>query len=266
MPGRNDSRPIVIKRRKIVVAGAKAGGRWLASLVDVFTAMMAFFLMMWLLGNTTEDQRRGLADHFSPTIPILRVSGGGDGADRGFEILSQGQVQVDTAPPSDADPALETTMQAVETILHEALAAQGEHPDAIRHMAMQITEAGLQIEIFDLENSPLFEPGTDTPTAMMRLLARVLANALTIAPNAITLDGHVRAHAIVEREDRAWPLSVARPQVLHRLLKEAGVEPLRFRRLTGHGDRVPVMGNPVAPRNNRIELVLLRPTANARGR
>src|SRR6056297_3669847 len=78
-PGDNTA-PVIIKRKKIVAGGGHHGGAWKVAYADFVTAMMAFFMLMWLLNATTEKQRKGIADYFNPTIPLNRVSGGGDGA------------------------------------------------------------------------------------------------------------------------------------------------------------------------------------------
>ena len=80
--------PIIVKRKK-VIAGGHHGGAWKVAYADFVTAMMAFFLLMWLLGATNEKQRKGIADYFNPTIPVNKVSGGGDGAFGGDSIFSQ---------------------------------------------------------------------------------------------------------------------------------------------------------------------------------
>ena len=80
--------PIIIKRKKVIAAGHH-GGAWKVAYADFVTAMMAFFLLMWLLGATTEKQRKGIADYFNPTIPVNKVSGGGDGAFGGDSIFSE---------------------------------------------------------------------------------------------------------------------------------------------------------------------------------
>ena len=80
MGAQSNLAPVIIKRKKKVVGGGHHGGAWKVAYADFVTAMMAFFMMMWLLNATTEQQRQGLADYFSPTIPINRVSGGGDGS------------------------------------------------------------------------------------------------------------------------------------------------------------------------------------------
>src|SRR6056297_2396915 len=89
MTSENQQRPIIIKRKKVVGGGGHHGGAWKVAYADFVTAMMAFFMLMWLLNATTEQQRKGLADHFSPTIPINRMSGGGSGAFGGDNIFTE---------------------------------------------------------------------------------------------------------------------------------------------------------------------------------
>ena len=80
--------PLVIKRKKIIAGGGHHGGAWKVAYADFVTAMMAFFMLMWLLNATTEKQRKVIADYFNPTIPVNRISGGGDGMFGGDSIFS----------------------------------------------------------------------------------------------------------------------------------------------------------------------------------
>ena len=89
MDARSNAAPVIIKRKKIVSGGGHHGGAWKVAYADFVTAMMAFFLLMWLLGATTEKQRKGIADYFSPTVPVNRVSGGGSGAFGGDTVFSE---------------------------------------------------------------------------------------------------------------------------------------------------------------------------------
>ena len=88
MAANEEQRPIIIKRKKVSGGGGHHGGAWKVAYADFVTAMMAFFLLMWLLNATTEDQRKGLADYFTPSIPISRTSAGGAGMLAGVTIFS----------------------------------------------------------------------------------------------------------------------------------------------------------------------------------
>ncbi|MEY4871299.1 MAG: hypothetical protein RLZZ563_629, partial [Pseudomonadota bacterium] len=101
MAGPGNAAPVIIKRKKVIAGGGHHGGAWKVAYADFVTAMMAFFMLMWLLNATTEKQRKGLADYFSPTIPVNRISGGGDGSFGGDSVLSeQTMAQNGTGVPS----------------------------------------------------------------------------------------------------------------------------------------------------------------------
>ncbi len=85
----NNAAPVIIKRKKVVGGGGHHGGAWKVAYADFVTAMMAFFLLMWLLNATTEKQRKGLSDYFNPTIPVTRASGGGDGMMGGDSMFAE---------------------------------------------------------------------------------------------------------------------------------------------------------------------------------
>lgn len=89
MGAQANAAPVIIKKKKVSGGGGHHGGAWKVAYADFVTAMMAFFMLMWLLNATTEQQRKGIADYFSPTIPINRVSGGGNGAFSGESIFSE---------------------------------------------------------------------------------------------------------------------------------------------------------------------------------
>ena len=89
MAGPGNAALTVIKRKKVVQGGGHHGGAWKVAYADFVTAMMAFFMLMWLLNATTEKQRKGIADYFNPTIPVNRISGGGNGAFGGDSVLSE---------------------------------------------------------------------------------------------------------------------------------------------------------------------------------
>jgi len=272
--------PVIIKRKKVIVAGGHHGGAWKVAYADFVTAMMAFFMLMWLLNATTEKQRKGLADYFNPTIPVNRISGGGDGSFGGDNIFSEdtltqsgtggttrntsdqqqarGENGVDTATQrqDNAD-----TTKALKKVQDQLLGRSGESMvsnDGMRHIVTRVTDLGLIVELFDTPGSPLFEPGTDTPTDTMRELSAMIAGVFGLVKNQIAVNGFVRAHPLVLRRDPSWDLSMRRAQATRELIESDGVVAGRVQRVTGYADHKLAARDPMAVRNNRLELILLR--------
>ncbi len=269
-------RPIIIKRKKVVAGGGHHGGAWKVAYADFVTAMMAFFMLMWLLNATTETQRKGLADYFSPTIAVARVSGGGDGAFSGDSLMSEktlsqsgsgGFVDLDLnvesgtsedASVGNAELTDEELLKAVQAGLAgkggESLVAEM----ALEHIITRVTNEGVVIEIFDIEDDPLFEPETDRPTEILREIAKLLSDTLMIVENRVSFAGHSRTYSQVQINNPAWDLSVDRAHVMRELLEANSLPPERVERVIGYGQQKPLLSNTMAFRNNRLEIVLLR--------
>lgn len=268
--------PVIIKKVKKVVGGGHHGGAWKVAYADFVTAMMAFFLLMWLLNATTEQQRKGIADYFSPTVPVARVSGGGEGSFGGDSIFSQetlaqngtGGMQGEssqtgdrTSTGSEEDAQDDAESQALAAIEEALTGRSGESMVselAQRHIVTRLTDEGLVIELFDLPNEPLFALNTGSPSQVMVELAGMMARAFTLVENGVAITGHMRAQPVVLESNPIWRLTSERAQITRQLLEAAGLKATRIHRVTGHADRKPVASNPMAVRNNRIELVLLR--------
>ena len=148
------------------------------------------------------------------------------------------------------------------TSLEEELLGRGGESlvsnEALKHIITRVTDEGLIIELFATDGVPLFTEGTDKPTPLLRDLARMIARVTGKVTNDAALGGHIRAHPVVLANNPVWELSGARADRMRRLLQASGMEPERMRRVTGHADRQPVVENPMAKRNNRIEVILLR--------
>jgi chemotaxis protein MotB len=278
MAGQGNAAPVIIKRKKIIQCGGHHGGAWKVAYADFVTAMMAFFMLMWLLNATTEKQRKGIADYFNPTIPVNRVSGGGDGAFGGDSTftentLAQNGTGATATHPTEANQARGETgnteseggsaaeKQALAEV-EQALTAKGGESMTmerlLRHVVTRITDEGLVVEIFDLEDAPLFAMETATPTAVTNEIAMLLSDVLGLATNEIAVNGHVRSYPVTLRQDPTWDLSTQRAQVLRQLLERHKMPTNRIARVTGHANRKPTTADPTALRNNRIEIVLLR--------
>jgi len=280
MSAANDVRPIIIKKKKIIAADGHHGGAWKVAYADFVTAMMAFFMLMWLLNATTEKQRKGIADYFNPNVPLSRVSGGGEGAFGGDsvfteETLPQNGTGATSIRPTEAREAageegdkagaaleesltqsadLEDIEQALMALSGESMSAN----EALRHIVTRVTDEGLIVEVFDIEGVPLFRPGTDEPTEIMQEIAAMLARVFELAANPVAVNGHTAAEPLVLADNPVWSLSARRAEAGHRLLAAKGLDEARFQRVSGFADRKPAEGNPMSIRNNRLEFILLR--------
>ena len=278
MAGQGNAAPVIIKRKKVIAGGGHHGGAWKVAYADFVTAMMAFFLLMWLLNATTEKQRKGISDYFNPTIPVNRISGGGDGAFGGDSVFSEetmaytgtGAMDRKTAASSadqsgkdaGSGAAGEGLGQSELKDVEKALMARGGESNTmeqlLRHVVTRVTDEGLVIEVYDLPDAPLFVAETAEPTAAALALGDLLAEVLALTTNELAVSGHLRAHPVTLIDNPVWDLSAERAQAVRGLLEQASLDPARFQRISGYADRKPAVTDPTAIRNNRIEVILLR--------
>ncbi|MFN4193758.1 MAG: flagellar motor protein MotB [Tabrizicola sp.] len=278
MAAQSNAAPVIIKRKKVAGGGGHHGGAWKVAYADFVTAMMAFFLLMWLLNATTEKQRKGISDYFNPTIPVNRISGGGDGAFGGNSVFAEetmahtgtGAVDRKSAAASateageDAGKGAAGEGRAMSELqdVEQALLARGGESNTmerlLRHVVTRITDEGLVIELYDLPDAPLFVGETAEPSPVARALAELLADVLNLTTNEIAVSGHLRAHPVTLIDNPVWTLSALRAQETRRMLETAGLDPERMQRVSGHADRKPAVSDPTAVRNNRVEVILLR--------
>ena len=225
--------PIIIRRKKIYkVAGGHHGGAWKVAYADFVTAMMAFFLMMWLLGATTEDQRKGISEYFNPDIPLAAVSGGGADALNGDSMFTEmtkarngtgstrDKTQAQMAPPDiqkvadqdTLDKAEEEKLAALQEALDEASA------DIAEHLIIKMSPEGLVIELVDSETDPLFTIGSAQPSALLNALIEIVATSFKDVKNDIKIVGHTDSRAYNGGADYSnWELSTDRANMARRL-------------------------------------------------
>ncbi len=278
MAGQNNAAPVIIKRKKVIQGGGHHGGAWKVAYADFVTAMMAFFMLMWLLNATTEKQRKGIADYFNPTIAVSRISGGGSDMFQGDSVFAEKTLAQVGTGGSDAAPSQEkqakgdigtqgdaAAMAQEKAVLDEvksALSARGGESMTmqrmLRHVVSKVTDEGLVVEIFDLPDEPLFEEGTATPRDQTLKLVSLLSEVFGLAENQIAVDGYVRTLPITLKDNPNWQLSAERAQAVRALLVSDKTPGDRIARISGHADRKPATQDPTAVRNNRIEVILLR--------
>lgn len=267
--------PVIIKRKKKAAGHGHHGGAWKVAYADFVTAMMAFFMLMWLLNATTEKQRKGLADYFNPTIAVARISGGGDGLMGGDSTFSENVLpRMGTGATSlhatemnagrgsetegDAEAAAETA--ELEELRDRLTARSGESmvdDGLMRHVVTRVTDEGLVVELFETPEARLFDEGGN-PTFLLRRLSQIVSNASRTVRNPIAIEAHVPASPIVLAHDRSWEDSAERASRMRELLQGEGVAKSRVARVTAHADREPARGNPMDVRNGRIEVIFLR--------
>ncbi|PAL22105.1 flagellar motor protein MotB [Sphingopyxis sp. GW247-27LB] len=269
-------RPIIVK--KVVETGHAAhhGGAWKVAYADFVTAMMAFFLLMWLLGATTEKQRKALADYFAPTIVQAKQDTAGSTGLFGGDSL----VDVDKYPheagqtgtkamtiPRDATGGPREAMgrqserakfQQLAKALMREVQAKAELRRLARNIRFTETREGLRIDIVDDADFSMFVLGTNqlTPDAS-RLFAQI-AELVAGIPNQLMIRGHTDAAPWSAKSGtNNWRLSVERAEVTRQYLEYRGIASNRFSRIEGVADREPyVPSNRFDPRNRRISITL----------
>jgi chemotaxis protein MotB len=234
--------------------------------------------LMWLLNATTEKQRKGISDYFNPTIPVNRISGGGDGAFGGDSVFSEetmaytGSGAADQkASASSADEkgrdagkgdAGEGRAQSELEDVEKALLARGGESDTmeqlLRHVVTKVTDEGLVIELFDRPDAPLFKDNSSEPTPVLTALTDLLSDVLNLTTNELAVSGHLHSLPVTLIDNPVWDLSAERAQITRENLEEAGIDPARVQRISGFADRKPAVADPASERNNRIEVILLR--------
>jgi chemotaxis protein MotB len=267
---------VIIKRKKVVQGGGHHGGAWKVAYADFVTAMMAFFMLMWLLNATTEQQRKGIADYFSPNVPITRISGGGDGSFGGDDVFSETTAAQNGTGATSLRPTEGRQSLGAEGVQHreaqddrvlgELAEAVGEgggdsHAEALalRHVQTRLSDEGLVVEIFAQPDAPLFDEDTGAATDWLAQVAGMLAELLAAGSNDIAVAAHVAAEPVTVAVDRRWETSTARAEAMRQLLVSGGLFPGRVVRVTGHADRAPALPEtPMSVRNDRLEITVLR--------
>jgi len=278
---------IIVKKVYIEGHGGHHGGAWKVAYADFVTAMMAFFLLMWLLGATTEKQRRGIADYFAPTLLDTRSLGvGGGGLFGGESILSKnklgpnaGQTVLQSiAMPVGGKGGENTGTGDKGTLNNQALAAQdrknfenmrrkvlseiARSPKLSRlasHVRFVPTQDGMRIDLVDDADYSMFALGTTALDPQASELIGMIAQTIKSSQNPIMIRGHT--DAVPYGDPRAmnnWMLSSGRAEATRRRLLAGGTPEERFERIEGVADREPLIKQtPTDPRNRRVAITLL---------
>jgi chemotaxis protein MotB len=287
--GTNQPPKIIVKKVYIEGHGGHHGGAWKVAYADFVTAMMAFFLLLWILGATNEKQRKALADYFAPTlIELKQNSAGSNGIFGGESIIdkdnyphkaTQTGTRSLTVPAGamggmDVGTGLKGSLKNKEAMqaedrqnfekLKKAVEAKmqsgsGSMAKLAGHVRFIPTDQGMRIDLVDDANYSMFALGTTTLASEASELIGTIAASIRDTGNPIMIRGHTDSLPYGDpRAMNNWMLSSARAESTRRRLAAGGIPEQRFERIEGVADREPMIAkNPSDPRNRRVAITLL---------
>jgi chemotaxis protein MotB len=277
--------PIIIKRVK---KGGHAvhGGAWKIAYADFVTAMMAFFLLMWLLGSTSEGDKKGISDYFQSPMKVAMqggsgagasasvINGGGsdltqssgqakrgDGADKRAKKMSGDQKKSEAAK-RDAK-----MLAALSAKIAAAISSNPKMAEFASQIRLEITPDGLQIQIVDDQKRPMFDSGSAALKPYMRDILREIGTALLDVENKISLDGHTdrSAYSNAGKGYSNWELSADRANASRRELANAGMPEDKLARVVGMASSLLLdPADPLSPSNRRISILVMTKDAEER--
>ncbi len=270
--------PIIIKRVKKGGHAGHHGGAWKIAYADFVTAMMAFFLLMWLLGSTAQGDLQGIASYFQSPLKVALTGGSGSG-DSSSIIKGGGQSLTRTngnVKRGDIDaPSRSFNLQALRAEVEQGDKArlgqmQGRLDQTMQsnptlaamrqQMRMDVTTDGLRIQIVDDQGRPMFDAGSARVKDYMRELLRSIGRLVDEADGRVVLSGHTDAspYSGGERGYSNWELSADRANASRRELLAGGLREDRVVRVLGLGSSVPFdAADPNSPLNRRISVLVL---------
>jgi chemotaxis protein MotB len=272
-----DKKPIVIKRVKKVVGGHH-GGAWKIAYADFVTAMMAFFLLMWLLGSTAKGDLDGIAEYFKTPLKVALQGGSGSGDSSsiikgGGKDLTrkEGQVAKTSEPQEKKTINLDAAKAALEkqeaeklknlkARLEKAIDANPNLKQFKRQLLLDITTEGLRVQIVDEKNRPMFDLASAELKPYTRIILREIGAVMNDVSNRISLSGHTDAaqYANGERGYSNWELSADRANASRRELIGGGMNPDKMLRVVGLASSVLFNDkDPLDPINRRISIIVL---------
>ncbi len=295
-PVDNSKRPIIIvKKVKKVMGGGHHGGAWKVAYADFVTAMMAFFLLLWLLNVATQEQLNGIADYFRPTLASTSQSGAG-GVMGGVSAVTDGAMRselvndvTDSTPSTIVDADNQTVEDEEESDvqgkkptekdlekakaeeeqknfdqakqdIQKAIESDGQLKELAKNLIIDMTPEGLRIQIVDQQGKSLFPLGSAKMYDDTYLLLSKVAQVITKLPNKVSINGHTDSVAYGDKADyNNWDLSADRANAARRAITAAGLNPQRIANVSGKAEIDPLLpDDPTNPQNRRISIIMLR--------
>ena len=262
-----DKKAVIIKKVKKGGHGGHHGGAWKIAYADLVTAMMAFFLLMWLLNNVSEEKKEQLSIYFKEFSvfdgppPSMTMGAGGKASgetERLTPIMIEGNVGMYAEGKSQEEIIKEAMAKAIEEKLKE-------YKD---ELIVDTFDNGVRIQMLYGEGNPFFESASSQLTGDARNVLKVIADTVRDMPNQIAVEGHTDSVPLGGPNSRYtnWELSTDRASSARLILQEYGVDPKRMVRVAGYAATQPlILDNPEDPRNRRVSILLFNdPTQKPR--
>jgi chemotaxis protein MotB len=286
-----DVKPTIVVKRIKKVAGGHHGGAWKIAYADFMTAMMAFFLLMWLLGSTTQGDLQGIAEYFQTPLRVALAGGSGAGASNsilsgGGKNLTQESGQVQKSEPKSPDEAPRRKkmrlsnidkamrqlkdMKALKELKQKIEAAITANPNLNKYksqLMLDIVSDGLRIQIVDEKNRPMFAVSKAELEPYAKTILREIGHMLNDVPNKISLSGHTDALPFTngEKSYSNWELSSDRANASRRELVQGGMQESKLLQVVGQSSAVLFdKKDPLNPINRRIAILVLNKDAENR--
>ncbi|MBB34916.1 MAG: motility protein MotB [Hirschia sp.] len=292
----DNKRPIIIKKVK-KVAGGHHGGAWKVAYADFVTAMMAFFLLMWLINTTSPDQKRGIADYFAPASVSKSNQGAGGmlggtsfqkdgsrhgGTNRPMPESQQSQSKRRTsesnksesetkATASDAEDISQSSMNKAlamreqaefdraEQSLRQAMMDMPDLAELSKHLIIDQTPEGMRIQLVDQEGRAMFAQASAQPLPRTEKLLAAVSEVIMRLPNRVSISGHTDTRPSGIEDYSNWDLSSERANAARKILSKSGLDADRIYQVSGKAGSEPLYADdPDLPGNRRISIVLLR--------
>ena len=248
--------PIIIKKRK-KHHDAAHGGAWKVAYADFITALMAFFLVMWLLAMVAPQKRAAMAEYFRE-YSVFKESGKSF-MDKTSQVLRQPDqgfmktAQDTTKGSGGGKITAEDLMKKLKTSIDDKLKS------VKNQVLVDIMEGGVRVQITDNEGSMMFPLGSAEPTPKAKEILRLVTENIANIENRIAIEGHTDAAPFKNVQTTNWELSTARASAARRELESNGIAPSHIARVVGYADQeLFIPDNPRDPRNRRISIIVLQ--------
>ncbi|MCC6657503.1 MAG: flagellar motor protein MotB [Rhodocyclaceae bacterium] len=273
----DNQQPIIVKRIK-KGGGGHHGGAWKIAYADFVTAMMAFFLLMWLLGSTAKGDLNGIADYFSTPLKVAMqggsgsgdassvIMGGGKDLTRSAGQVKQGEIKAEKktvnlqALKAELERKEREKLGELKDRIEKAIEANPSLGQYKKQLLLDITNEGLRIQIVDEKNRPMFDLSSSDVKPYMRDILREIGRAFNDVDNRIALSGHTDAKpfATGDKGIGNWELSASRANASRRELIAGGMAEGKVIRVVGQASTVLFdKQDPFNPQNRRIGIVVL---------